>query len=285
MTQIDAATGIVDDSAANDTHIVAEHSLRIQSQVGVDDYVLGLCVLEEKIFLIGETKGIVGDNDDVEGRPGGAFVMKLDLDNFLQVLWKVQIEGPGVSASRCVAREGTVYVGGHIPAGVSLRQDSSSSGSSRTVDVLAAAIDQNSGDLRWARRVDSGHDDGLGSVMVQADGGMIVYANAYNVDEDKSKVYVLKIGLSDGRHDWMGYPPDHDQVDWPGRSTTGGGGNNTRTVVLAVVLPRLVVLTLTLCLKNAGRNNSRKEETGEQRPGEEADAGDYEGRRPQGELL
>jgi hypothetical protein len=215
VTIIDAESGAIDDSAAELTSITADHSLRIQSQIGRDDFIHGICALEEKIFIVGSTTGILEDGSD----RGGAFVMKLDLDT-LNILWRKQFRGTGggdeddgPQATKCAVRGGTLYVAGHVPAGVWMEQDDSRTQPSNDQDVMAIAMDQDSSEVYWVRQIDSRRHDQLTNIMISGTGDLFVMGNAMDFDQEFNDVYFMTVSLQGGVHDWLGLPEDVDPID------------------------------------------------------------------------
>ena len=83
----------------------------------------------------------------INRRPGGVFVVKMDLDT-LTVVWKQQFGSEGVEATGCATDGSLVYVGGAVVPGVKLQAGDFSK--SVTSDLFVGLLDGGSdGDISF----------------------------------------------------------------------------------------------------------------------------------------
>jgi hypothetical protein len=226
------------------------------------------------MYVVGSTTGII---DGTEA--GGAFVIKYDVDT-LNILWKRQIVGMGVEATTCVANADLVYLGGLVPAGILLDDETRTDGPSDTQDVFAAAIHGDSGEFFWIRQIDSRQEDILPNLMISQIKNLMFSANALNPEDGSTVIYLMSIFLETGFHDWIALPKDANPlagaqnagegITVPPVGTVGAeeGGNNdnndneedkdnTTVIVVAVVVP--VVLLLMVVAYSILTKKSEKE--------------------------
>jgi hypothetical protein len=273
VTIVDASTGQIDDSAAALTPLAAEHSVRITSQPGQQDFIHGVCALGDKVFLLGSTTGkIEGDIS------GGGFIMKIDVDT-LNVLWKRQFVGQGVEAMKCTGAQDFIYVAGYVPAGVLLDDPTRKGRVSNDQDIFAALVSTETGDVQWTRQIDSRREDLLTDLVINQLGNLMVTGNAADFDAGISDLYILSLVRQTGFHDWQELSPDADPIGGetnsgngstlpPAIDNTGGTGtfeeivddedNKTTVIVVAVVVP--VVLALLVAIYAITTNRSKKQQ-------------------------
>lgn len=206
VTLVNATSGKVDDSKWAASPLAADHSLRVTSQVGKHDYVLGMCIFEDDIYLVGTTEGTM-----VPGVvAGGGFVTKLDADT-LQISWTRQWEGIGVQALTCEATEDFVYVSGHVPESV-LLNDTTRTQSSDNQDIFVSLLDASSGEMRWTRQVDSRRPDFMASISYHVLGYSVLTANSMDLVNGVSVLYALTFEHETGYYDWQGMDPQDDPL-------------------------------------------------------------------------
>eukprot|EP00934_Nitzschia_sp_Nitz4_P007871 Nitzschia sp. Nitz4//scaffold41_size133979//115607//117574//NITZ4_003370-RA/size133979-snap-gene-0.110-mRNA-1//1//CDS//3329551539//7861//frame0 len=210
VTLVDAATGVVDDSRwaeNNESESSSEHSMRIRSQVGQDEYILGLCVSNDDVYVIGTTTGRMGDGS----AGGGGFVSKIDAD-MLNILWSVQFDGSGTEITHCDATSDFVYVAGNVPAGV-LLDDSTRTSASDSQDVFVSLLDASSGSIEWTRQIDSQREDIMANIVYSSSADqLILTGNALDRDQESNYVYTLTVEHSSGDHDWQSLGEDEDPL-------------------------------------------------------------------------
>lgn len=271
ITKLNATTGIVDDSAANQTYIAAEHSVRIQSQVDRDDLILGMCASDDKLYVTGTTTGKM--NPDAT-EFGGAFLMKLDVDT-LNVLWIQQWYGQGVRGIKCVASSTIVYVAGHVPQGVSMKDDTTRTlKTSKNQDLFIALVDAEDGSKKWTRQFDSRRHDHLSEIFFMSTGDLIFVGNAMDFQKGISDIYVASITMADGFYDWQGLPPDVDPIRGAvnpvtftqgaeNGSQTSSDKNKTAIIVSATVVPCVILLLILGFTMRSHRSTGSPTGTGE----------------------
>jgi hypothetical protein len=273
VTIVDANDGKIDDSAAALTPLTAEHSVRITSQPGQQDYIHGVCALEDKVFLLGSTTGkMEGDIN------GGGFIMKIDVDT-LNIIWKRQFVGQGVEAMKCTGAQDFIYVAGYVPAGVLLDDPTRKGRVSNDQDIFAALISAETGDVQWTRQIDSRREDLLTDLIINQLGDLMLTGNAADFDAGISDLYILSLVRQNGFHDWQELSPDADPISGdtnsgdgstlpPATGDTDGTGtveeivddedNKTIVIVVAVVVP--VVLALMVAIYAITTNRSKKQQ-------------------------
>lgn len=255
LTIIDAKTGHIDDSAANKTHLTADHSLRIQSQPNQNDFVLGLCILDDKVFLVGSTDGVIDGK-----KKGGGFVMKIDIDTF-NVLWKRQFVGDGVEITHCTGFSSVLYVGGQVPPGVRV-DDPTRTHTSDTQDLILAHVNADTGEPVWIRQVDSRREDRLTGFIISGPGNLIFIGNAFDLETGTNRGYTNSILLQTGFHDWQMVPPGTDplaQSIFSGEEDPASfkeDDSSAKIIALSVVIP-VVVLLLVVILYSYMSSNSK----------------------------
>lgn len=252
ITLVNATTGIINDSAANQTYLASEHSVRIQSQVDQDDFILGMCVSDDKLYVTGTTTGkMKPDATD----SGGAFLMKVDVDT-LNVLWIQQWYGLGTEGIKCTASSTQVYVAGHVPTGVSLKEDTTRTlTTSKTQDLFISLVDANDGSMKWTRQFDSRRQDHLAEIVGLSSGDLLIIGNGMDFEKGISDIYVASITQADGFYDWQGLPPDADPIlgatnpvtfpsDTDNENQTSNDKNNTAIIVASTVVPCVILLLI-----------------------------------------
>jgi hypothetical protein len=256
VTLVDASTGEVDDSAANLTHLAADHSLRIQSQPNQDDFILGVCTLEDKLFILGSTTGVIDGTES-----GGAFIMKVDIDT-LNVIWKTQIVGDGVEATQCIGFQNVLYVGGHVPAGVTV-DDPTRTYTSDTDDVFVSYVDAGTGGIVWLRQIDSRRDDRLTGLLINQVGNAMIVGSAMDLDASVSTTFINSVLLQSGYHDWQLLPSDSDPFrfsfgdeDAIEESSGNDDDNKTTVIVVAVVVPVVLLLLVAFYAIMSSKSNN-----------------------------
>lgn len=201
--------GTVDDAAGAATYLAAQHSTRVQSQVGKDDYIHGICASGDNIFIVGSTTGEM--TADVTSEQGGAFIKMLDIDTF-QVKWTKQWPGLGVAALKCSATSGLVYVAGQVPGGTLLNDDRRSFVSS-TQDLFASLLDTNNGKIFWTRQIDSRKHDTVANIFVSSvTGDLIMAHNAMDFERGNNEIITSTFREADGFHDWQDWPESADPL-------------------------------------------------------------------------
>jgi hypothetical protein len=91
-----------------------------------------------RFSILGSTTGIL---EPRVIRDGGAFIMKLD------ILWTKQFHGSSFMAlvetkvTKCEVRAGSLFVAGHVPAGVLMEQDGLCTKARDNQDLLNMAMD------------------------------------------------------------------------------------------------------------------------------------------------
>lgn len=267
ITKVNATSGVIDDSAANQTFLAAEHSVRIQSQVDQDDLILGMCVSDDKLYVTGTTTGkMKTDATDF----GGAFLMKVDVDT-LNVLWIQQWYGQGVRGIKCTASSTQVYVAGHVPKGVSLKEDTTRTlTTSKDQDLFIALVDANDGSMKWTRQFDSRRQDHLAEIVGLSTGDLLFIGSGMDFGNGVSDIYVASITQADGFYDWQGLPPDVDPIRGAtnpvtlssDESQTSSDKDNTAIIVAATVVPCVILLLIVgLTLRSRRARQRGMEET------------------------
>ncbi len=265
ITLINATSGVVDDSAANQTYLAADHSVRIQSQVGQDDYILGMCASDDDLYVIGTTTGKMKPNAT---EAGGAFLIKYDIDT-LNVQWTQQWNGLGTEAIKCAASSTNIYVAGHVPAGVSLKEDTTRTlETSNDQDLFISLINTEDGFIQWTRQFDSRRPDHLAAIIRLGTGDLAIVGNSMDFEKGVCDIYTSTIALADGFYDWQRLPPEADPIRGdaaPNEDATDnvgselqGDDNRTIIIVVATVVPCVVLLLVILFTV---RNNKRTVKT------------------------
>lgn len=276
ITLINATSGLIDDSAANQTYLASEHSLRVQSQVGQDEYILGVCSSDDDVYVTGSTTGKMKPDATEDG---GAFLIKLDVDT-LNILWVQQWYGLGTEGIKCTASSTDIYVAGHVPKGVSLKADTTRlQQPSNDQDLFLSLVDAKDGSVQWTRQFDSRKPDHLAGISRMSTGDLIVMGNSMDFDRGVSDIYVASVSLADGFYDWQGLPPDADPIrgdmtpdsdaTFPpgmfdpdkGYGNSQENENQTTIIVVATVVPVLVfvIIALFTARKRSTSQSAREE--------------------------
>jgi hypothetical protein len=222
LTKVDPQTGVIDDVDG----VTARHSVRIQTQPQMDDYVHAICVLDDKVYVVGTTEG------RMEGATaGGAFMIKYDIDT-LQVSWKRQIPG-NVQGKHCGVSEEFVYIGGNVGKGLSIEEGVKQA---YLQDVFVSQLSSETGSISWTRQFGSHRDDSLESLVVDKAGNAVVCGNsmehAYlpsSLFSPANDVFILSLDKLDGAHqelvhDVIAHPSTFDGpcIDCPGYVALSG---------------------------------------------------------------
>jgi len=210
ITLVNATTGIV--NTASETPLMSDFTLRVQSQIGKDDYILGMCALDDNIFVVGSTTGTMkADNGFGSSSDGGGFLMMLDVGTF-NIRWTQQWYGMGVELTRCVATPTSIYVGGQVPKGISLKEDTTrKQRPSKTQDLIVAVVNATDGSIEWTRQVDSHKTDHLANVLLTGN-ELIVVGNSLDFEKGLCDIYTFSVSTADGSYDWQGLPPNADPI-------------------------------------------------------------------------
>jgi len=252
-----------------------ERSVRIQSQSNQDDFIHGICALDDEIFIVGSTTGsLEPEQGGVARGGGGAFVMKLDVST-LEILWTRQFRGAGVDdsppvAMECEVKAGSLFVGGQVPAGVLMEQDDSRTNASDNQDLLVMTMDPSSSEVYWVRQIDSRRDDRLSNIMIAANGDLFIMANAMDFENESNDSYLMTVTRQDGIHDWLGLPEDADPIDGVQAGVIDGDGEgvgdsmladesdnegNLALILIAALVPVGLLLLVAICsVATAGRS-------------------------------
>jgi hypothetical protein len=265
VTLVNATTGVADDSAGSETHLAADHSIRVQSQVGQDDYILGACASDDNLFILGMTTGqLKPTTDEFTKSGGGAFAMMLDIDT-LTIQWTQQWYGAGTEALKCVATSSNLYVAGQVPEGVSLLEDLTRTADtpSRDQDLFFSLLDTADGNARWTSQLDSRRADHLADIQVTQVGDFLFTGNSMDFEVGIVDLYTASMNFADGFYDWRGLAPDADPIR--GDTNQGNGetlppgifnqleqivdddDNKTTVIVVATVVPCVFLLGVILC--------------------------------------
>jgi hypothetical protein len=228
LTKVDPQTGVIDDVDG----VTARHSVRIQTQPQMDDYVHAICVLDDKVYVVGTTEG------RMEGATaGGAFMIKYDIDT-LQVSWKRQIPG-NVQGKHCGVSEEFVYIGGNVGKGLSIEEGVKQA---YLQDVFVSQLSSETGSISWTRQFGSHRDDSLESLVVDKAGNAVVCGNsmehAYlpsSLFSPANDVFILSLDKLDGAHQEL----VHDVI-----APKKTADKPNLLVVFAVVIPVLIALIL-----------------------------------------
>jgi hypothetical protein len=237
LTKVDPETGEIDEVEG----VKANHSVRIQTQPKMDDYINAICVLDDKVYVVGTTDGTM------EGfGVGGAFMIKYDIDT-LQAIWKRQIPGK-VHGKVCGVSEDddVVYIGGNVAGGLSIEVGAMIAGSGLQ-DVFVSQLSATDGTISWTRQFGSHRDDTLESMVVDTEGNAIVGGNslehAYvpsSLFSPTNDIFMLSLDKLDGAHQDLVHavivPPKTDDKKKP-----------NLVIVFAVVIPVVLALIVTAC--------------------------------------
>ena len=279
ITLLDADSGFIDDTKGSETHLVADHSIRIQSQPSQDDFILGSCAQHEKIYILGKTTGKI-DGDEF----AGGFILKIDSDT-LNILWRRQIVGMGVDATFCVADDDVVYVGGQVPAGINV-DDPTKTFVSDNQDIWIAKVEDVSGDIGWIRQIDSRREDRLSGLSINQLGNVMLNGNAMDIEEGNCEIIIMSIDRAEGFHDWQNFTKAMDPfgiiksdtdivISSPPKEDES---KKTTIIVVVVLLPvflLLLVLAYILLYKSsppAPSDGELKETYNEEKPHDKNDA-------------
>jgi outer membrane protein assembly factor BamB len=272
LTLVDLETGNIEDYNHG---TYKAHSTRIQSQWNKNDFVLGLCMSDDKAFVVGSTTG------KIEGKQaGGGFVMKIDVDT-LDVIWKKQIFsfiGEGIEATHCDVQGNNLFVGGSIPPGGQIHYTEAQS-TTNTVDIFVALFDAYDGEMRFTRQIDSHRHDQLVRIEIHtASGDAYLTANAWDFTQGTTNLYVLSID-EQGEHAWQslasGEDPitgrvptkptenDHNNVLEPSpiipvdNQTLSVDEDNRGAIAVAIAVPVIILFGL-LAYSFCGKNNEKE---------------------------
>jgi hypothetical protein len=247
VTLVNATSGKVDDNAASDTPgFLADYSLRVQSQVGQDDFIHGICATDDNLLVLGSTTGVMTSGASTV--KGGAFVRMLDVDTF-QVKWTRQWSGMGTEALKCTATLTSVYVAGHVPAGVVVDDEKRNLVSS-TQDLFVSRLDTLDGTVRWTRQIDSRRHDAIANIFIAPTGNLIIAHNAIDFERGVNEVITSTVSNADGFHDWQDLPQHVDPLGGrtPGLAAIQGPtedkARRTRAIVISTILVATVVLLM-----------------------------------------
>jgi hypothetical protein len=225
-----------------------------------------MCTVGDNVFIFGSTTGAVGGTES-----GGGFVMKINVDT-LDIIWKTQIVGDGVEATQCNGFQNVLYVGGHVPAGVTVN-DPTRTYTSDTEDIFVSYVDSETGGIVWVRQIDSRRDDRLAAVLLNQLGNAMIVGNAMDLVSGTNSVFINSVLLQSGYHDWQDLPFDSDPLgfsfgdeDIIETSSGDDGDNKTTVIVVAVVVP---VVLLFLVAFYAVMSSKKPKDAGGQ-PGEAA---------------
>jgi len=202
LTLVDSETGKIE----NHTYgTYQSHSTRIRSQYDQDDLALGLCISDDKVFVVGSTTGKIEGKD-----AGGGFVMKIDVDT-LDIIWKKQLVGDGVEATHCDVVENDLFVGGNVGLGTRL-EEKISRDVTDTIDVFVASFNAYDGEIRFLRQIDSRRDDQLVGLKIHPTSGKtILTANAWNFTTGTVNLYILSIN-QEGKYEWQNVEAGYDPI-------------------------------------------------------------------------
>ena len=275
LTLINATTGKMDEETTSTTSFLSEHSERIQSQVGADDFIHGLCAVDDNLLIVvGSTTGKM--TSDTTAMNGGAFVRVYDVDT-LKVKWTYQWPGGmHVEALKCAATSRYVYVAGHVPAGVSLEKKGGTRDSiPSTQDLFVSLLDTSDGNLRWTRQIDSRRNDTLANIFVSPTGDLVMAHNAMDFELGFNEVLTSTVSNSDGFYDWKDLPSDMDplggqmptvssmqpdasssQISKEKKSREGSQSTSTAAKVISTVLAfAACILLLMVVIRRVRRRN------------------------------
>jgi len=202
LTLVDSDTGKIE----NHTYgTYQSHSTRIRSQYDQDDLALGLCISDDKAFVVGSTSGKIEGKD-----AGGGFVMKIDVDT-LDIIWKKQVVGDGVEATHCDVVENDLFVGGNVGPGTRL-EEKASQDVTDTIDAFVASFNAYDGEIRFLRQIDSRRDDQLVGLKIHpASREAILTANAWNFTRGTVNLYILSIN-QEGKYEWQNVEAGDDPI-------------------------------------------------------------------------
>jgi hypothetical protein len=234
LTKVDPETGAIEEEEG----VSADHSIRIETQPHMNDYVHAICVSGDKIYVVGTTEGTM--QGDIAG---GAFMVKYDIDS-RQPLWKRQIPGK-VEGKLCgVFEDDVVYIGGNVAAGLSIEEGVKSAS---LQDVFVSQLSASDGTVSWTRQFGSHRDDSLESMVVDKDGNAVVGGNslvhAYvpsSLFSPVNDIFILSLDKLNGDHQEL----VHD--DTIAQTKTDEEKPNL-VVVFAVVIPVVIALILIAC--------------------------------------
>jgi hypothetical protein len=252
VTLVDASTGVIDDSTGS----AVDRSIRIQSQTSLDDFVLGMCTVGDNVFIFGSTTGAVGGTES-----GGGFVMKISVDT-LDIIWKTQIVGDGVEATQCNGFQNVLYVGGRVPAGVTVN-DPTRTYTSDTEDIFVSYMDAETGGIVWLRQIDSRRDDRLTAVLINQVGNLMIVGSAMDLVSGVISGFINSVVLQSGYHDWQDLPFDSDPLgfsfgdeDVIETSSGDDDDNKTTVIVVAVVVPVVLLLLVAVYAVMSSKSNN-----------------------------
>lgn len=236
LTMVDPETGVIDDTEG----VLARHSLRIQTQPGMDDYVHAICVSGDKVYVVGTTDGVM------EGTAaGGAFMIKYDMDT-LQKHWTTQIPGK-VHGKLCGVSEedGVVYIGGNVAEGLSIEKGVKIAS---LQDGFVSQLSAKNGDISWTRQFGSHRDDTLESMVVDNDGNVVVCGNSLEhayipsyLFSPANDIFIMSLDKLDGAHQDLVH-----EVIRPAKTTSDKKEPNL-VIVFAAVIPVIIALILVAC--------------------------------------
>lgn len=202
LTLVDVETGKIENKNFG---TYQSHTTRIQSQYNKDDFALGLCMWDDKAFVVGSTSGKM-----VGSEAGGGFVMKIDIDT-LDIIWKKQFVGEGIKATHCDVQENNLFVGGIVPSGITLEENNLQV-TADTDDIFIASFNAYNGEMIFLRQIDSHREDQLVGLDINPSSGEIfLTANAWDFSEGYTNLYVLSINEK-GDHAWQNLSTGQDPI-------------------------------------------------------------------------
>ena len=222
---------------------------------------LGLCISDDKAFVVGSTTG------KMEGKEaGGGFVMKIDVDT-LDVIWKKQLVGVGVEATYCDIHQNNLFVGGMVASGTHL-EEKTYQDLSDSIDVFVAHFDAYDGEMSFLRQIDSHRDDQLVGLKIHPiSGEAFLTANAWSSDKDTVNLYILSISQQ-GAHGWQNLEAGEDPItgmiptrpeddpitgmiptqppveERPSDPSNDNKKNDNATIIAAITIPLFVIVVV-----------------------------------------
>jgi hypothetical protein len=227
----------------------ALQSVEISSGAGKNDFINCICFDgkndgsddSDAIYAIGTTEGNM-----VDGSPsdGGAFVRKLNKSTFAK-LWTKQTTGLGIEGSVCAAHANAVYIGGQVPAGLTLETGQEHGGT----DVFMSQLSTYNGDTLWTRQVGTSLDEYIVQMLVDKDGRPIIAGNSEDRLNGRSDVFFMVFNRSDGKNkpqwtqpdDWPPLPRGGDNIDEDNEKNKNKKAIITSSIVIPVILALLIV--------------------------------------------
>ena len=273
LTLINATTGTMDEETTSTTSFLSERSERVQSQVGADDYIHGICAVDDNLLIVvGSSTGQM--TSDATTKNGGAFVRVYDVDT-LKVKWTYQWPGGAlVEALKCVATTRYVYVAGHVPAGVSVETKEETKYSiPSTQDLFVSMLDTSDGSLHWTRQIDSRRHDSLANIFLSPTGDLIMAHNAMDFEIGFNEVLTSTVSSANGFYDWQDLPsdvdplggqlpspsfmqPDASSSNFSREKKTGQGSQRTTAKVISTVLALSACILLLMMVKRRVRRRN-----------------------------